>query len=510
MLNFGGVKFRTKLLVFVQLAILVVLLASVYVYFSLQILIRDTTVMYEKTMELTAVYRKMDSIQQEIQFYLSTNSSDSLISFYDYMNEIKAGADKLIKNVSYTPEGIKSKNAANMIINYLEHAEQAIMAKRGRDIDGYTAYYALTVKENNDIMRYIEEIISGELISTSNSYAAISKRIQFATTFNNILIIGVIIFVSSMIFSFSFQITKPITKLAAYAKRVSVGDFDVEVQSVTGGEIGVLYNAFNSMVVSIKKFINEIQEKARLEASLNEQRLNNLKMKNELREAELLALQSQINPHFIFNTINIGAKIAMLEGDKRTCTYLENAADIFRYNLRGLDSYVPLKEEIDNVRSYIYLLQIRFGESVNFKADFCEDTKALGIIVPRMILQPIAENAYIHGISEVEDGGTITLKVRSNEDFVYVYVMDNGIGITQEKINELLGDMGDDDLQMVLASKRGHTTGIGVSNVINRLRLYYNRNDTVDIKCERGLTQVIFKLPRNFEKGANYVSSINS
>jgi sensor histidine kinase YesM len=264
------------------------------------------------------------------------------------------------------------------------------------------------------------------------------------------------------------------------------------------------------MVVSIKKFINEIQEKARLEASLNEQRLNNLKMKNELREAELLALQSQINPHFIFNTINIGAKIAMLEGDKRTCTYLENAADIFRYNLRGLDSYVPLKEEIDNVRSYIYLLQIRFGESVNFKADFCEDTKALGIIVPRMILQPIAENAYIHGISEVEDGGTITLKVRSNEDFVYVYVMDNGIGITQEKINELLGDMGDDDLQMVLASKRGHTTGIGVSNVINRLRLYYNRNDTVDIKCERGLTQVIFKLPRNFEKGANYVSSINS
>jgi nitrogen fixation/metabolism regulation signal transduction histidine kinase len=231
-------------------------------YFSLQIIIKDTTVMYEKTMQLTAMYRQLSSIQQEVQFYLSTNSSDSLIAFYDYMNEIKSLADSLIENINYSPEGIKSANAANMIISYLDNAEKAIMAKRGRDIDGYTTYYALTVKENNDIMRYIEEIMSGELISTSDNYAAISKRMQFATTFNNILIICVIIFVSAMIISFSFQITKPITKLASYAKRVSVGDFDVEVQSVTGGEIGVLYNAFNLMVVSIKEYINEIQEKA--------------------------------------------------------------------------------------------------------------------------------------------------------------------------------------------------------------------------------------------------------
>ncbi|MGI6622476.1 MAG: sensor histidine kinase [Acetivibrionales bacterium] len=510
MFSLNNVKFRTKLIIFVQLAIVVVLLASIYTYFSLQIIIRDTTLMYEKTMELTAVYRQMDSIQQEIQFYLSTNSSDSLISFYDYMNNIKGRADKLIKNVDYTPEGIKSKNAASMIINYLDHAEKAIIAKRGRDIDGYTSYYALTVEENNDIMRYIEEIISGELISTSDKYAAISKRVQFATTFNNLLIIVVIIFVTTMIISFSFQITKPITKLASYAKRVSVGDFDIEIQSVTGGEIGVLYKAFNLMVVSIKEYVNEIKEKARLEASLNEQRLHNLKMKNELREAELLALQSQINPHFIFNTINIGAKIAMLEGDKRTCTYLENAADIFRYNLRGLDTSVHLREEIENVCAYIYLLQTRFGDSVIFKTDYGDDPKDLNIIVPRMILQPIAENAYIHGISEMEEGGTIILKVESDEEYVYVYIMDNGKGMSRKKINELLGDNKDDDLQMVLATKRGHTTGIGIVNVINRLRLYYNRNDTVDIKCEDGLTKVIFKLPKNHEQGAENVSSIDS
>ncbi len=507
MFRLSGVKFRTKLLIFFQLAIVVVLLASIYMYFSLQILIKDTTDMYEKTMELTAVYRQMGSIQREVEFYLSTNSSDSLIAFYDYMNGIRGLADSLLKDVTYTPKGIKSKNVANMIIHYLDDAENAIMAKRGRDIDGYTTYHARTVDENNDIMRYIEEIMSGELIDTSDNYSAISKRIEFATTFNNMLIVCVIIFVTLMIISFSFQITKPITKLAAYAKRVSVGDFDVEIQSVTGGEIGILYNAFNLMVANIKKYISEIKEKARLEANLNEQRVNNLKMKNALRESELLALQSQINPHFIFNTINIGANIAMLEGDTRTCTYLENAADIFRYNLKGLDSFVHLKEEIDNVCAYVYLLQTRFGESVNFRMEYGEDESALDIIVPRMILQPIVENAYIHGISELESGGVIALKVTSDENHVYVYVMDNGKGITQAKINELLGDTADDDLHLILSIKKGHTTGIGIDNVIKRLRLFYNRHDVVDIKCEDGLTQIIFKLPRRQKEEANHVPS---
>ena len=510
MFKLSGMKFRTKLMVFFALAIVIVMLSSVYTYFSLQMLIKDTAEMYEKTMELTAVYRQMGSIQHEIESYLSTNSSDNLIAFYDYMDGIKGHADSLLTDVVYTPKGIKNKNVGNMIMNYLDHAEKAMIAKRGRDIDGYTAYYAVTVEENNNIMRYIEEIMSGELIETSDNYAVISKRIQLATTVNNILILSVMIFVTAMIISFSFQITKPITKLAAYAKRISAGDFDVEIQTETGGEIGILYNAFNLMVVNIKKYIHEIQEKARLEASLNEQRVNNLRMKNALRESELLALQSQINPHFIFNTINIGAKIAMLEGDKKTCTYLENAADIFRYNLKGLDSFVQLREEIDNVRSYIYLLQTRFGDSVNFRLDYGGDESALDVIVPRMILQPIVENAYIHGISEMEEDGIIILKVTADAGNVLVYVMDNGKGMQKEKIEELLGDKSEEALPLGLKTKKGHTTGIGVDNVIKRLRLFYSRHDVVDIRCENGFTQIIFKLPRNRKREEAYVPGTDS
>ena len=100
--RFKSVKFRTKLIIFFLLAILVVLLASVYNYFSLQMLIKDTTEMYEKTMELISIYRLLGYFQNEIETYLSTNSSDSLIAFYDYMNEIRGLADSLISNVVYT------------------------------------------------------------------------------------------------------------------------------------------------------------------------------------------------------------------------------------------------------------------------------------------------------------------------------------------------------------------------------------------------------------------------
>ena len=110
--------------------------------------------------------------------------------------------------------------------------------------------------------------------------------------------------------------------------------------------MSVLYRTFRLMAANIKGHVEELRQKQRIESALSEQKVNNLKMKNALRESELLALQSQVNPHFIFNTINIGAQLAMLHGDDVTCTYFQNAADIFRYNLRGLGMPCVLSSEL--------------------------------------------------------------------------------------------------------------------------------------------------------------------
>lgn len=228
-------------------------------------------------------------------------------------------------------------------------------------------------------------------------------------------------------------------------------------------------------------------------------------MKNALRESELLALQSQVNPHFIFNTINIGAKIAMLQGDKTTCTYLENAADIFRYNLNGLDSNATLKQEIENVVSYMYLLQVRFSDMVDFSLEADKtDSELMGLLVPRMTLQPIVENAYIHGISEMEEGGKIRLRAWRKENLAYVEVSDNGRGISPEKIESILNGSQKRTAESD-PRKRGHTTGIGLDNVLKRLRLFFDRRDVMWIECSGGLTKFTLVFPINSEKGDGYV-----
>ena len=161
------------------------------------------------------------------------------------------------------------------------------------------------------------------------------------------------------------------------------------------------------MTISIKEHVNELKEKQRLERTLIEEKFDNLKMKNALHEAELLALQSQVNQHFIFNSINIEAKVAMLQGDDITCEYLENFADIFRYNLKGLDYNATLQEEINNVAAYMNLLITRFGDVIDFRLSEPEDDSTKNFIMPRMTLQPLVENAYIHGVSKFDEGGII-------------------------------------------------------------------------------------------------------
>lgn len=504
--SFGGMKYRTKLMAFFLLAVSIIMLASLFAYLSSQILMGDTNQMLKKNLELTVAYSRLEKVQNDIEIYLSTSSSDSLIAFYNDSSSLNENASGLLSEVSYTERGIKIKNVANMILNYLDKAEAAINEKRGRNIPAYTADYEETVKESDYITVYMEEIMSRDVIDSSEKFEEISIRQQNTSLLNDILIACVMGFVIAMIILFSFEVTKPITRLAGYAQRIADGDFDIAIQpDRTSGEIHTLYRVFASMVVSIREYVDQIQEKRRLERTLSEEKLNNLKMKNALHESELLALQSQVNPHFIFNTINIGAKIAMLQGDRATCTYLENAADIFRYNLNGLDSNATLKQEIDNVVSYMYLLQMRFGDTIRFSLEADEtDSELMGLTVPRMTLQPLVENAYIHGISKLEEGGTIRLRAWKEGKLAHVEVCDSGSGLAPEQIESILNgspeDAGDGR-----PHERGHTTGIGLDNVLKRLRLFFDRRDVMWIDCAGGLTKFILVLPLNCEGGGENV-----
>jgi sensor histidine kinase YesM len=171
---------------------------------------------------------------------------------------------------------------------------------------------------------------------------------------------------------------------------------------------------------------------------------------------------------------------------------MENIAQLFRYNLKNIEDLVPLGEEIEYVKNYMHILKIRFGSRIAFYSDIAEE--ALATRIPRITIQPIVENAYIHGLQDLERSGEIHLNVKSTENNIIIEVIDNGKGMDSSSINNILHWDKDDT-----ASKK-QVTGIGIHNVLQRLQILFNITDNhelINIESRLGYgTKVTLTIPR--------------
>jgi len=280
---------------------------------------------------------------------------------------------------------------------------------------------------------------------------------------------------------FSLSITRPIRKLTHAARELSRGRFDMQIEVASGDEISFLAKTFDRMRININNLISEIQQKAQLEGELKENKLL-------LRESQLRSLQSQINPHFLFNTLDTLSKKAYMEGSEETSDLIANVANLLRYNLKRLDRAVTLREEIDVLLQYIEIQKARFTERLRF--EFEADDALLDMRIPCLTLQPIIENAVIHAVEPLEEGGTIRFRVEGGERDIRVIIEDDGAGIPEPVVRRILEEQAQTEPE-------GHSTGIGFSNVVRRLRLYYGTDDVISIDSAIGAgTRVTLKLPR--------------
>ena len=227
------------------------------------------------------------------------------------------------------------------------------------------------------------------------------------------------------------------------------------------------------MVVSIRQYIERLRQSMEIQQSLKEKELM---MEAHLKDAQLKYLQAQINPHFLFNTLNAGAQLAMMEEADRTYDYVQNVAEFFRYNVKKGNETVTVREEIELVDNYIYILNVRFSGEIHYKKQI--DEGVLSVRMPGMILQPIVENCINHGIREMEGRGKIWLSVYQEDDFVCISVKDNGRGISTENIEKILNGSYRQE------KHPGSSNGIGMDNVIARLKLYSEMDDVMSIYSE--------------------------
>lgn len=488
--NFTGI--RKRLFVYFLITTLLMSITSIYSYYNAKIVIDKLRSVFTDYVYLNSLNNDINSLETEVEKYLSAKSSESLLNYYTISNKLNSKISEIV-NIKYSDnDSLMLKDIGNMITSLLSETDKAINAKRGRISSVYIDYFTRSNKISDYIKLYINNLMYEKLQQGSIKYDNITRNMIYISLFNIILIFASLIFNVFLAMVFTYRITRPIIELSSTAGKVSNGDFNVKpVKINTNDEVKILADAFNKMVVSIKNYIDEIKMQIKIENKLKEQEMQNLKMKTVLKESELKALQSQINPHFLFNTLNAASQLSMMEGADKSSDFIEKVADLFRYNLRKLDTAVTLSDEINNVKNYMYILKTRFGDKVEFETKI--DESVLNVNVPCTIIQPVVENAFIHGIEDLEGKGTIKLNVRSENSIIFIDVTDDGVGMDTERIKKILSvDAPEDNLNK-------HITGIGMHNVINRLRLYYNLpdiNDVIEIESTIGKgTRVSLKIP---------------
>ncbi len=257
-------------------------------------------------------------------------------------------------------------------------------------------------------------------------------------------------------------------------------------------EVETLLEAYNVFIDRINKQFLHIKQTGDLEKQLLENEAKNLRVMHMLKASELKALQSQINPHFMFNALNMVTSSAYLEGAEQTTLLMELLGSYLRYNLDYANQTVKISDEVNNIIDYLKIQKVRMGERLEYEVE-C-DRLAAGGKTASFILQPLVENALHHGLNSIVEGGWIKISIAAKNNRVEIRVADNGVGMSKEKVEKLNALTTKDPL----SEDNGH--GIGIKNVVSRLLLFFDHDIGFEVVSEPNIkTEFILNLPFTLE-----------
>ena len=333
-----------------------------------------------------------------------------------------------------------------------------------------TTYYALIDHTNADSYGYLTQDMQVQK-SAVHKYQQI---VQLVTLF-------LLLYVSIWMVYFSIttlrSLTDPIDKIIKNMNRIKQGTYDLTQISNVNTEMNALCIELEDMAGRVQENISYAKEKAELEKRVLEQQNENLKKDELLAQSELKILQNQINPHFLFNTLNMIYKMAYQEGAMQTSELMEKTSQLLRYGLDSANKISDLHKELKAIENYNYIQEKRYGGRIHFLIEQEEDVE--NIAMPSMILQPLVENAVTHGLKDVTEDGEVSIEVGSYQDEVIISIADNGVGISPQKLEKLILN----DFQ-VDEDERSH---LGLYNVTKRLKAFFHDRVKIivdsDIDC---------------------------
>ena len=363
------------------------------------------------------------------QYIRPSRSSEVFKKYHDAIGKTNSALKKLFDQVN--DESLRNKALMRGVSQSMQtfRIMQDAMFTAESDSVRIKIYQSLG-RQSVYIDGYAKELLQNRMSDGSNIWQTVNQK---NLRFNRIVIVmmlmtTLLIIMGITIFYVTFII--PLRYLGRAADEVASGQFRPEPLIVRGNdEIGRTAQSFNLMVKEIRNRIRTIEEEAEEKKALLEMRMEKQRMMAALQESRFNQLQSQVNPHFLFNALNVIASVADEESASITEDLIIRLAKFFRYSLEHDTKYVTLKQELEFLRDYVEIQKIRFGSRILIMIDEV-DADCMELMVPQFILQPLVENSIIHGMKNKEESGKIwvTAYRLEKESTISICIRDNGCG----------------------------------------------------------------------------------
>ena len=436
---------------------------------------------YASNAELTELSQVFEKVQDNMYKYLKVKSSQTLLDYYQNEAKYRNELEKLNEDNINDPVKLLERNIRKMSETYLDCTAETVAAKRGRNVEQYKRKDDDATKLYRYIQSSIDELNNLMFQENSSTYAVLRAVMRYLEISNSVIMIIIVAGGMLLLIQATRNMFVPLSNMAETAQLVGQGNFHVKMHDTDAqDELGTVTRAFNTMVENLDLYMARTKASMEKEQQMMERELL---MENHLKEAQLKYLQSQINPHFLYNALAVISALAMREGGKQTMQAVKNLSSFYRISLNKGKQVLSIQEEVELLQSYLKIQQMRFRDSVQVEYEIAREVLTYRTI--KLLLQPLVENAIHHARKE-EEVLHIAVRIQKEERDVVFQVTDDGCGIEAEKLIKLR------------SSLRRSEEGYGLRNVANRVRLAYGENYGVRIESQEGYgTTVSVRIPVN-------------
>ena len=438
---------------------------------------------YDSQRKRTEIIGNIQSMKETISIavdsiskYLSSGSIYKLSDYFEAISEAEDIVSNLHTLQTDNDESLYVlQSLSTSLASFEEECDQAFNKYTSNDMSFYvnrakTERIAYYMSQYCD--RMLRDVLDEDIVHLNSSLQTF-QRIEVISVVAIILFIVVILLI---IYIFYSKLTRPLLFLASEARRISDGDLS-PVAPVKEGDAAVvlLSSTFSNMVDDINMMMEDIRKKVDAEQRLLEEKRKNIEYQAMLDRATFLSLQAQTNPHFLYNTLNTISRTITLGKPEIAKRMLSSLATLMRYNLS--DGSIPaiLSEEIEITKEYLDIQKLRFEDRLAYSIDIPDEILDT-VQLPRFTLQPLVENAMIHGIQDREADCKVLISGKKRGNEIVIRIADNGRGMSKERLDEVI---------------RGKTGRVGVSNTRRRLEIFFSDDSCFEMISQEGVGTMI-------------------